>query len=62
MPTPSHDFPPFPPDFLFGAATSDHQCEAYNARLEDIRDVWERRQALTPRGRATDFWNRTIHK
>src|SRR5690349_17186514 len=47
-----------PPSFRFGVATADHQCEAYDAGLEDIRDVWERRQALTPRGRATDFWNR----
>ncbi len=44
--------------FMFGVATADHQCEAYDARFEDIRDVWERRRALTPRGRATDFWNR----
>ncbi|MCW5851380.1 MAG: family 1 glycosylhydrolase [Anaerolineae bacterium] len=58
MPTPSHDFPPFPPDFLFGAATSDHQCEAYVPEYEDVRDVWERVRGLVPRGRATDFWER----
>jgi beta-glucosidase/6-phospho-beta-glucosidase/beta-galactosidase len=48
---------PFPPEFRFGVATADHQCEAYDGR-DDIRDVWEREQELTPRGRATDFWNR----
>lgn len=41
----------------FGVATADHQCEAYNGQ-DDIRDVWERAQRLTRRGRATDFWNR----
>lgn len=41
----------------FGVATADHQCEAYDGR-DDIRDVWERVRGLTPRGRATDFWNR----
>ncbi|HLI96951.1 MAG TPA: family 1 glycosylhydrolase [Candidatus Baltobacteraceae bacterium] len=41
----------------FGVATADHQCEAYDGH-DDIRDVWERAQRLTPRGRATDFWNR----
>lgn len=41
----------------FGVATADHQCEAYNG-ADDIRDVWERVRGLTPRGRATDFWNR----
>jgi beta-glucosidase/6-phospho-beta-glucosidase/beta-galactosidase/ABC-type amino acid transport substrate-binding protein len=43
---------------MFGVATADHQCEAYDSRYEDIRDVWERRRALTLRGQATDFWNR----
>ena len=43
---------------LFGVATADHQCEAYEARWEDIRDRWERERELTPRGRATDFWVR----
>ncbi len=44
-------------DFRFGVATADHQCEAYNGH-DDIRDVWERVRGLTPRGTATDFWNR----
>jgi beta-glucosidase/6-phospho-beta-glucosidase/beta-galactosidase len=48
---------PFPPDFRFGVATADHQCEAYDGH-DDIRDVWEREEHLVPRGRATDFWNR----
>lgn len=43
---------------LFGVATADHQCEAYDPQHEDIRDVWERRRGLTKRGMATDFWNR----
>lgn len=43
---------------LFGVATADHQCEAYEPRWEDMRDRWEREQKLTPRGRATDFWVR----
>ncbi|MFL5802956.1 MAG: family 1 glycosylhydrolase, partial [Roseiflexaceae bacterium] len=50
--------PQLPEDFLFGVATADHQCEAYDQRYEDIRDVWEQRLGLTVRGRATDFWNR----
>lgn len=50
--------PKLPEQFIFGVATADHQCEAYDPRYEDIRDVWERRRVLTPRGRATDFWNR----
>ena len=41
----------------FGVATADHQCEAYDGR-DDVRDAWERVRGLTPRGRATDFWNR----
>ena len=44
-------------DFRFGVATADHQCEAYDGH-DDVRDVWERVRGLTPRGRATDFWNR----
>ena len=55
---PAPDFPPFPPDFLFGVATSDHQCEAHVPEFEDVRDVWERVRGLVPRGRATDFWER----
>ena len=50
--------PPFPPSFLFGVATADHQCEAYDPDCEDIRDVWEREHRLVGRGRATDFENR----
>lgn len=50
--------PPLPEQFLFGVATSDHQCEAYDPNREDIWDVWERRLGLQPRGKATDFWNR----
>lgn len=45
------------PAIRFGVATADHQCEAYDGR-DDIRDVWERVRGVTPRGRATDFWNR----
>ncbi len=44
--------------FMFGVATADHQCEAYDPNFEDIRDVWETRQGKTERGQATDFWNR----
>ncbi|OLE57012.1 MAG: ABC transporter substrate-binding protein, partial [Cyanobacteria bacterium 13_1_40CM_2_61_4] len=43
---------------MFGVATADHQCEAYNANYQDIHDIWEQRRNLTRRGRATDFWNR----
>jgi len=49
---------PLPESFMFGVATADHQCEAYDPEFEDIRDVWERRRAFTLRGKATDFWNR----
>lgn len=49
---------PFPADFLFGTANADHQVEAHDPRYEDVWDLWERCQGLTPRGRATDFWNR----
>lgn len=49
---------PFTESFMFGVASADHQCEAYDANFEDIRDVWERRRAMTLRGQATDFWNR----
>jgi beta-glucosidase/6-phospho-beta-glucosidase/beta-galactosidase len=48
----------FPASFLFGVATADHQCEAYDPRFEDIRDVWEQKRNLTERKKATDFWNR----
>jgi beta-glucosidase/6-phospho-beta-glucosidase/beta-galactosidase/ABC-type amino acid transport substrate-binding protein len=47
-----------PESFMFGVATADHQCEAYDPNYEDIRDIWEQRCHLTLRGRATDFWNR----
>ncbi|MBH8573586.1 family 1 glycosylhydrolase [Nostocaceae cyanobacterium CENA369] len=57
-PLPIKGFAPLPKSFMFGVATADHQCEAYDSRYEDIRDVWERRRALTVRGQATDFWNR----
>lgn len=50
--------PPLPESFMFGVATADHQCEAYDSNFEDIRDLWERRRAQTLRGKATDFWNR----
>jgi Glycosyl hydrolase family 1/Bacterial extracellular solute-binding proteins, family 3 len=46
------------PELLFGVATSDHQAEAYEPNYADFRDQWERQQGQTPRGRATDFWNR----
>src|SRR2546422_8465481 len=47
-----------PESFLFGVATSDHECEAYDPHYEDIRDIWEQRRHLTRRGQATDFWKR----
>ena len=49
---------PFPKNFIFGTANADHQTEAYNPEREDVWDLWERSQGLTPRGKATDFWNR----
>ena len=49
---------PLPESFLFGVATADHQCEAYDAQREDIRDVWERQRGLTMRSCATDFQRR----
>ncbi len=49
---------PFPKGFLFGTANADHQVEAHDPEHEDVWDVWERCQGLTPRGKATDFWNR----
>lgn len=54
----SPPFPPLPESFLFGVATADHQCEAYDADHEDIRDLWEQRRYLMAREQATDFWNR----
>ncbi len=47
-----------PESFLFGVATADHQCEAYDERYEDIQDLWERQRNLVKREQATDFWNR----
>jgi beta-glucosidase/6-phospho-beta-glucosidase/beta-galactosidase/ABC-type amino acid transport substrate-binding protein len=49
---------PFPRNFLFGTANADHQVEAHDPAREDVWDLWERCQGLTPRGRGTDFWNR----
>src|SRR5688572_33496739 len=48
----------FPKGFLFGTANADHQVEAHDPAREDVWDLWERCQGLTPRGRGTDFWNR----
>ena len=48
----------FPKDFIFGTANADHQVEAHDPLREDVWDLWERCQGLTPRGQATDFWNR----
>ena len=48
----------FPKGFLFGTANADHQVEAHDPEREDVWDLWERCQGLTPRGRATDFSNR----
>lgn len=48
-----------PESFLFGVATADHQCEAYDPEHIDIRDVWERAShPKAARKTATDFWNR----
>src|SRR5579875_407552 len=58
MRLPFRPLPPLPESFVFGVATADHQCEAYDPAHEDIWDVWERRVGLTPRGSATDFWER----
>lgn len=48
----------FPKGFLFGTANADHQVEAHDPGREDVWDLWERCQGLTPRGRATDFTHR----
>src|SRR5262245_53190763 len=50
--------PELPDDFMFGVASADHQVEAHDPQVEDVRDIWERRLQQTARGRATDFWNR----
>ncbi len=47
-----------PESFLFGVATADHQCEAYEAEYKDIQDLWEEKRNLEKRERATDFWHR----
>ena len=55
------ELPALPESFMFGVATADHQCEAYDPRWEDIRDKWEAMSIHNPeaaRGKATDFWNR----
>lgn len=49
---------PFPAGFLLGTANADHQVEAHDPAREDVWDLWERCQGLTPRGHATDFANR----
>jgi beta-glucosidase/6-phospho-beta-glucosidase/beta-galactosidase len=53
-------YPPLPEDFLFGVATADHQCEAYDPNCgQDVWDWWEQRgEVPQPRGQAIDFWNR----
>ena len=43
---------------LFGVATADHQAESFDPERPDFRDEWEKRPGQTPRGKATDFWNR----
>jgi beta-glucosidase/6-phospho-beta-glucosidase/beta-galactosidase/ABC-type amino acid transport substrate-binding protein len=58
MPRTAHPVRPSSEPFLFGVATSDHQCEAYDARFPDVWDAWEEKLGLTPRGQATDFRNR----
>jgi beta-glucosidase/6-phospho-beta-glucosidase/beta-galactosidase len=50
--------PALPPTFMFGVATADHQCEAYNPDCPDVWDVWEHEHDLPRRDQATDFWNR----
>ena len=55
--TTSYIFVEFP-ELLFGVATSDHQFESFDPERPDYRDAWEQQQKQTPRGRATDFWNR----
>jgi beta-glucosidase/6-phospho-beta-glucosidase/beta-galactosidase len=54
----TRSLPALPGAFLFGAATADHQCEAYDPARQDIRDVWERERQLVTRGKATDFEHR----
>ena len=54
----TRSMPSLPESFLFGVATADHQCEAYDPQREDVRDVWEREHQLVMRGEATDFEHR----
>ena len=49
MPADGPSYPPLPAEFLFGVATADHQCEAYEERYADMFDAWERELGLTPR-------------
>ena len=49
-----------PESFIFGVANSDHQTEAYDPQLEDIRDIWERERGLEVRGRATEVGARKV--
>jgi beta-glucosidase/6-phospho-beta-glucosidase/beta-galactosidase/ABC-type amino acid transport substrate-binding protein len=51
-------YKPLPADFKFGVATADHQCEAFNPNVPDVRDVFDLEGGLTLRGMATDFRNR----
>ncbi len=54
-----HLLPPLPESFLFGVGNSAHQCEAFDPSFKkNIRDVWDETPGSTPRGQATDFWNR----
>ena len=46
------------PFLRFGVATADHQAEAFDPAVADVRDEWEKSQGQTRRGMATDFWNR----
>lgn len=57
---PSGPLPPLPKEFLFGVATADHQCEAFDPSFPpDVWDWWEQRGAVPQsRGAAIDFWNR----
>ena len=45
-------------DFIFGVASSDHQCEAYKQGWDDIRDNWEPSVGKVERKNATEFWDR----
>lgn len=54
----SAPLPKFPESFRFGVATADHQCEAFDERYPDIRDVWDQTRGAQERGKATDFTRR----